>query len=76
MNLQALSRKALKYLKPSFLLGKLKSLYYEYKRVLKRTKKPSREEFAEVVKISAAGMLLIGLVGFVIQTIFIYIIQL
>lgn len=39
----------------------------ECHRVLKVTKKPNSEEFKTIVKVSAAGMLLIGLVGFLIQ---------
>jgi protein transport protein SEC61 subunit gamma-like protein len=70
-----MSRKAAQNLRPRILLGKAKSTLYQYKRVLKRTKKPTREEFIDVVKISAAGMALIGLIGFVIQVIFINIIQ-
>ena len=75
MNLKRLSRQAAQYLHPKFVLGKAKSTYYHYKRVLKRTRKPTKEEFVEVVKISAAGMLVMGLIGFIIQTIFIYIIK-
>lgn len=36
-------------------------------RVLKVTKKPTMTEFQTIVKVSAAGMLLIGAVGFLIQ---------
>ena len=39
----------------------------ECHRVLKVTKKPNSEEFKTIVKVSAAGMLLIGLIGFLIQ---------
>jgi len=38
----------------------------EYIRVLKLTRKPSREEFTVIAKVSGAGILLIGLIGFVI----------
>ncbi len=36
-------------------------------RVLKVTKKPNAVEFKTIVKVSAAGMLLIGFIGFLVQ---------
>ncbi len=44
-----------------------KAYVKECRRVLKVTKKPTSEEFKTIVKVSAAGMLLIGLIGFLIQ---------
>ncbi|NIA03210.1 MAG: protein translocase SEC61 complex subunit gamma [Nitrospirae bacterium] len=38
----------------------------EYVRILKLTRKPSREEFKMIAKVSGAGLLLIGLIGFII----------
>ena len=37
-----------------------------YLRVLKLTKKPSREEFLMIAKVAGAGIVLIGFVGFII----------
>ncbi len=37
----------------------------KYIRVLKITKKPSRAEFMEAVKITGIGILVIGLIGFI-----------
>jgi protein transport protein SEC61 subunit gamma and related proteins len=37
-----------------------------YIRVLKLSKKPSREEFLMIAKVAGAGILVIGLVGFLI----------
>lgn len=48
---------------------RIKMLFIEYKRVLTVTKKPSKEEFITIVKVSALGILLIGLLGFIIQMI-------
>ncbi|MBI5072749.1 protein translocase SEC61 complex subunit gamma [Candidatus Woesearchaeota archaeon] len=48
-------------------ISKIKIWIMEYKRVLTVTKKPTKEEFLTVVKISALGILVIGLIGFVIQ---------
>jgi protein transport protein SEC61 subunit gamma-like protein len=38
----------------------------EYVRVLKLARKPSREEFSMIAKVSIAGMGIIGAIGFVI----------
>ncbi|NJD76976.1 MAG: protein translocase SEC61 complex subunit gamma [Candidatus Methanoperedens sp.] len=38
----------------------------EYVRVLKLTRKPSREEFTVIAKVAGAGILLIGFIGFII----------
>ena len=39
----------------------------ECRRVLKVTKKPSRFEFKTIVKVTALGMVIIGLLGFLIS---------
>ena len=41
----------------------------EWNRVIKLSRKPKRHEFITVVKITGIGMLLVGLVGFVIRMI-------
>ncbi|MBS3156329.1 protein translocase SEC61 complex subunit gamma [Candidatus Woesearchaeota archaeon] len=46
---------------------KLKTFIIESKRVLRVTKKPSKEEFIAVVKVSGIGILAIGLIGFLIH---------
>ena len=38
----------------------------EYTRVLKLTRKPTREEFTVIAKVAGAGILLIGFIGFII----------
>lgn len=48
-------------------IGQLKSFIVECQRVLRVTKKPSREEYQTIVKISAIGMAIIGLLGFAIH---------
>jgi len=45
---------------------KFKSFVMECKRVLIVTKKPNREEFTAIVKVSGIGMIIIGLIGFFI----------
>lgn len=45
---------------------KLKEFISESKRVLRITKKPNREEFKVIVKVSGIGIVIIGLIGFFI----------
>ena len=47
-------------------IEKLKRFIKECRRVLKITKKPSKEEFKTIVKVSALGMAIIGVTGFLI----------
>ncbi len=46
--------------------GNIPLRYSEYLRVLKLTRKPTREEFTVIAKVAGAGILLIGLIGFII----------
>ena len=46
---------------------KIKSFIGECLRVLKVTKKPDAIEFKTIVKVSGLGILIIGLIGFVVQ---------
>lgn len=46
---------------------KLKSFVVECRRVFAVTKKPSKEEFKAVSKVSALGALVIGFIGFVVH---------
>ena len=48
---------------------KIKNWYNEYKRILTVTKKPTKEEFIAIVKVSGLGILVIGIIGFMIQMI-------
>lgn len=48
---------------------KFKGFIKECMRVLRVTKKPDRVEFTTIVKASGLGILVIGLVGFIIQMI-------
>ena len=45
---------------------RFKSFINESVRVLKVTRKPSKEEFTTIVKVSGLGMIIIGLIGFII----------
>jgi len=53
-------------IKPT-LVRRLKRFGKECLRVLKITKKPSKEEFKTIVKVSGLGIIIIGLIGFLIQ---------
>ena len=48
------------------IVSKLKSFIFKCKRVFKITKKPSKDEFKVIVKVSGIGILLIGFIGFII----------
>ena len=49
--------------------GKLRDFWIQCKRVLRVTKKPDKEEFITIVKVSGLGILLIGLIGFILHII-------
>ncbi|MAG47037.1 protein translocase SEC61 complex subunit gamma [archaeon] len=49
------------------MLEKVKIWLIEAKRVLKVTKRPNRLEFMTIVKVTGVGILLIGLMGFIIN---------
>ncbi len=51
------------------LINKLSSEYQRYVRVWKLLKKPSMKELSLISKVTAAGLLIIGAMGFVIATI-------
>lgn len=48
-------------------LVKLKSFAEECRRVLRVTKKPTRPELVNVVKVSGIGIALIGIIGFALS---------
>ena len=47
----------------------------EYKRVLSISRKPNKDEFIATLKISGLGIMVIGVIGFIIQLIYQYIIR-
>ncbi len=49
------------------MLSRLKSFTIQSKRVLRVTKKPSKEEFKVIVKVSGIGIAIIGAIGFAIH---------
>ncbi len=45
-------------------------LFRKYLRVLKLARTPTREEFTKIATVAAAGILLIGMIGFLIFIVF------
>ncbi|MFA6331845.1 MAG: protein translocase SEC61 complex subunit gamma [Methanoregula sp.] len=45
-------------------------LFRKYLRVLKLARTPSREEFTKIATVAAAGVLLVGMIGFLIFVVF------
>jgi protein transport protein SEC61 subunit gamma-like protein len=52
----------------------LRKFLYECKRTLQVARKPDKEEYLDIAKVTGLGILLIGLVGFVITMIAMWII--
>ena len=50
-------------------IEKIKSFYRQCVRVFKITKKPTKEEYKAIMKVSGLGILLIGFIGFIIHVI-------
>lgn len=55
------------------LFTRFKSFFKESERVFRITKKPSMKEFKIIVKVTAIGIAIIGIIGFLIQMIWILI---
>ncbi len=49
--------------------SKTKDFMTECVRVLRITKKPDKEEFLTIVKVAGAGIIIIGLIGFILHMI-------
>jgi protein transport protein SEC61 subunit gamma and related proteins len=56
--------------KPDIKVDVHEELFRKYFRVLKLARTPTREEFTKIATVAAAGVLLIGLIGFVIYVFF------
>jgi protein transport protein SEC61 subunit gamma-like protein len=56
--------------KPDIKINVHEELFRKYLRVLKLARTPTREEFTKIATVAAAGVLLIGLIGFIIYLIF------
>ena len=57
--------------KPDFKTDAIhEELVRKYLRVLKLARTPTREEFSKIATVAAAGVLVVGLVGFIIMVTF------
>ena len=56
----------------SAVISKLRTFLIETIRVFKITKKPSKEEFKVISKVTGVGTIVIGLIGFTIQMLYFY----
>lgn len=56
--------------KPDIKVDIHEEFFRKYLRVLKLARTPTREEFTKIATVAAAGVLLIGLIGFVIYEFF------
>lgn len=50
-------------------VSKAKEFWQECVRVMRITKRPNKEEFLTIVKVSGLGILIIGFIGFVFHVI-------
>jgi len=58
--------------KPDFKVDILhEELFRKYLRVIKLARTPTREEFTKIATVAAAGVLVVGLIGFLIYEFFI-----
>ncbi|MGA2912678.1 MAG: protein translocase SEC61 complex subunit gamma [Methanoregula sp.] len=58
--------------KPDFNVDLLhEELFRKYLRVIKLARTPTREEFTKIATVAAAGVLVVGLIGFVIYELFV-----
>ena len=58
--------------KPDIKVDVHEELFRKYIRVLKLARTPTREEFTKIATVAAAGILLIGLIGFIIYELFLH----
>ncbi len=57
--------------KPEFKTDALhEELFRKYLRVLKLARTPTRDEFIKITTVAAAGVLVVGLIGFIIYVFF------
>jgi protein transport protein SEC61 subunit gamma-like protein len=57
--------------KPDFKVDIHEELFRKYLRVIKLARTPTREEFTKIATVAAAGVLVVGLIGFIIYEFFI-----
>jgi len=58
--------------KPDIKVNVQEEFFRKYLRVLKLARTPTREEFTKIALVAAAGVLVIGLIGFFIYEVFLF----
>jgi len=56
-------------------MKKIKAFFKECVRVWKVTKKPSKYEFNSIIKITGLGLIIIGLIGFLVRVAYMLIVK-
>ena len=56
--------------KPDIKVDVHEEFFRKYMRVLKLARTPTREEFTKIATVAAAGVLLVGVIGFIIYVLF------
>ena len=56
--------------KPDLKVNVHEEFFRKYMRVLELARTPTREEFTKIAIVAAAGVLLIGLIGFILYVLF------
>ena len=59
--------------KPNIKINVHEELFRKYIRVLKLARTPTRDEFTKIATVAAAGVLLVGLIGFIIYELFLFV---
>ena len=66
MDLTKIEAPNLKVGSPKEWPGKIRKTLKEWRRVYRITKKPGKEEYVSIVKVTGLGIIIIGLIGFAI----------
>ena len=57
---------------PKINLNLNEELFRKYVRVLKLARFPKRDEYTKIALVAAAGVLVVGMIGFIVYLIFVY----
>ena len=57
---------------PKINLNLNEELFRKYIRVLKLARFPKRDEYTKIALVAAAGVLIVGMMGFIVYEIFVY----
>ena len=57
---------------PKFNFNVTEELFRKYIRVLKLARFPKRDEYTKIPLVAAAGVMVVGMIGFIIYLLFVY----